>query len=146
MATVREFFSMLPGESGESRERSAKQDGWLLRWKDHKGKWRTRIFRGDKRNADKLLRGIVYEVEQITSGLKQAPEKSMSLEKAISMYLSHLAATKHAGSTIRRYAKTYKVFQGFLHRDIQLQAVKRRDVERFQGDRLKTCTTSRGSD
>lgn len=90
MATVREYFPLLPQEPGKPRERMKKQDGWLIRWRNEKGKWRTRIFRGDKRNADKLLRGIVYEVEQIASGLKQAPERSMSLAKAVSMYLSHL--------------------------------------------------------
>ena len=140
MATVRAYYPLLPKEPGNTRERAKEQDGWQIRWKDHYGKWRTKIFRGDERSAKKILQRIVSEVEQITSGLKQAPEQSMSLDKAVEMYLSHLKATKHAPGTIQRYQKTYRVFQGFLPRNVELQASKRRDIERFQGERLKTCT------
>jgi len=64
----------------------------------------------------------------------------MILSKAISGYLKHLGAIKRAETTIERYAKTYRAFMGYLPRGIKLQDIRRRDIERFRGKRLETCT------
>ena len=141
MATLRKYFPLLlETEPGNPRQRSSKQDGWQLRWKDHRGKWRTKVFRGDKRSAEKFLQRIVSDVDQIAAGQKAPPEKSMSLAGAVELYLAHLSATNHAPATITRYRKSIKAFLGILPLRAQLQQIKRRDVERFRVERLKTCT------
>ncbi len=140
MASIRPYHPLLPAKPGEKRERSTKQDGWQLSWKDHRGKWKTRVFRSDQKNAEKLLRRIVAEVDEITAGLKAPPEKAITLSKAIQLYLKHLDSTKRSPATIARYTKSYKVFERFMPRDIRVGQIKRRDIERFRAIRLETCT------
>ena len=141
MATLRAYYPLLQeANPGKPRQRSKAQDGWQLRWKDHRGKWRTKVYRGDKRSAEKFLQRIVSEVDQIAAGLKAPPEKTMSLTSAVDLYLAHLSATQHSPATVTRYAKSYRAFLEWLPRSAQLQQVKRRDIERFKAERLKTCT------
>jgi len=143
MATIRAYYPLLPAkEKGEKRVRSTKQDGWQLRWKDHKGKWHTQNKHGDKRNAEKLLARIVSEVEDVVDGLKPPPEQSMKLDTALSMYLHHIEATNHSPSTVTRYGKSFRAFQGHLPGNFKLQQVKRRDIERFRAERLEDCTVN----
>ena len=143
MATLRKYYPLLPAvKKGDKRKRSTKSDGWLLRWKDHKNKWQTMTFRGDKRNAEKALSRIVGAVDEIKAGVKAPPERSMKLEKALSLYLHHIEATNHSPATVKRYGKSYRAFQSHFPRTVQLQQIKRRDMERFRAERLEDCTVN----
>ena len=140
MASIRPYHPFTTDPKTGNRHRSDKPEGWLLNWKDHRGKWRQKVFRGDKRSAEKFLQRIASEVDQITAGIKPPPERSIGLDKAISTYLRHLERTKRSPATVRRYAKSHKVFQRFMPSAVKLQDIRRRDIERFRAMRLETCT------
>ncbi|MFC1746844.1 phage integrase SAM-like domain-containing protein, partial [Candidatus Neomarinimicrobiota bacterium] len=140
MATIRPNNPLTTEAKSGKRVRSSKADGWQLNWKDHNGKWRQKVFRGDKRSAEKFLQRIVSEVDEIKAGIKPPPERSMDLERAITMYLGHLERTKRSPATIKRYTKSYKVFRRFVPSGIKLQEIRRRDIERFRAIRSETCS------
>jgi len=139
MAKVSPHYPKVSEPGSGDRSRGKKQDGWLLRWKDHNNKWRQKTFRGTRIDADKFLNSIVVKVDRITAGLEPPPERSMSLADAIKLYTDHLHRLKRSDDTVARYLRTYKPFQLFLSTSIKLQEIKRRHIERFRGWRLESC-------
>ena len=102
MASLNPHYPLLPASPGEKRQRSQERDGWLLRWKDHRGRWRSKIFRGNKRSGEKFLARIVAEVDEIAAGLKPPPETAFALSKAVQIYLRHLEGSNRAPATVIR--------------------------------------------
>ena len=139
MATIKPNYVLKTDPESGNRFRSKTQDGWLLRWKDHNGRWKMKTFRGTRRDAQKFLDSIVVRIDRIVSGLEVPPERSMSLTAAINQYTDHLVRSKHPQDTVDRYLRSYKPFLLFLPRGIKLQSIKRRHIERFRLWRLESC-------
>ena len=139
MATIKPNYVLKTDLESGNRFRSKTQDGWLLRWKDHNGRWKMKTFRGTRRDAQKFLDSIVVRIDRIVSGLEVPPERSMSLTAAINQYTDHLVRSKHPQDTVDRYMRSYKPFLLFLPRGIKLQSIKRRHIERFRLWRLESC-------
>ena len=145
MSTVKPYFPLKNDPNNPNRRiRSINPlpDTWLLRWKNHQEIWKTKVFRGSIRDAQKALQKIVVETEQIRHGLKLAPERAISLREAIQHYIDHLVSNTHPKATIARYNRTYRVFTAFLSKEIMLNDIKRRDVENFRDMRIQKCTLS----
>jgi len=138
MATIRPYYPMK--QSAGKRYRSEQADGWLLSFKDHTGKWREKVYRGDRESADILVKRLESEAYEISAGLRKAPEQNQTLAIAIEEYLYHLRRTGRAIATVDRYSKTYKVFKRIMPHDICIQDIKRRDIERFRIARLESVT------
>ncbi|MFA7710860.1 MAG: tyrosine-type recombinase/integrase [Candidatus Neomarinimicrobiota bacterium] len=145
MSTVKPYFPLIndPDNSGK-RIRSTKPlpDTWLLRWKNHQGIMKTKVFHGSRKDSEKALQKIVVETDQIRQGLKPAPEKTISFHQAIQLYITHLSSCKYPQATIDRYNKTYRVFKSFLKKDVLLSEINRREIETFRDMRIQKCTQS----
>ena len=150
MATYRPYYpwkvtgKTQPQKQGDpvkyKKKKAKKPDGFILEWKNHLGKMQSKVVRVSGKEAQQILNKIVSETDQITSGIKPPPEKSIKLRTAIDVYLKHLCNTNHAPTTVSRYECSLNPFQAFLQRDIKVKDILRRDIERFKIQRLESCT------
>jgi len=145
MATVKPFYPLVanPDNPGH-RIRSSKPvtDTYLLRWKNHKDKWQSKIFHGTRISAEKLLNKIVAEVDEILAGLKAPPEKTIRLSDAFEGYIKHLESINRSPATIYRYRYSFIAFRKFFSKDSKLHQITRKDIERFRLERAKECTNT----
>ncbi len=137
MASIRPNYRFV--KSGGRYTRTDERDGWLLNWKDHSGRWRQRIYHGNRTDGESLLHKMATEANQIEAGLKSPAGSALSLPEAFSQYLKHLKGVKCSPDTIIRYEKSYSAFLGLQPRDIKLRKIRRVDIERFRAKRLETC-------
>ena len=96
MASLNPHYPLIPASPGEKRQHSQERDSWLLRWKDHRGRWRSKLFQGNRRSGEKFLARILSEVDEIAAGLKPSGETAFALSKAVQIDLRHLDGSNRA--------------------------------------------------
>jgi integrase/recombinase XerD len=138
MAYIRIYYRRV--KNPETDEVQKIRAGWRLNWKDHHGVWRSKVHRGDRKSAEKYLQSITAEVDQINAGLVSPPERKMLFEIVIEEYLKYLRSIHRAETTTSRYGKSMKAFNKSQPRGLQLDQIKRRNIEQFRVSRLETCT------
>lgn len=114
--------------------------GWRLFWKDHHNRWKSEVFKGDKKGAERYLQSLVAEVDRINAGLVAPPERKMQLSKVVDLYLSYIGSIGRAEATIARYGKSLRAFIRALPKHHELGQIQRRDIEQFRVLRLQTCS------
>lgn len=134
MAYLRPYYPQVKVPGSKKRKPSDKQGGWRLNWKDHNGKWRSKVFRGDRKKAEKYLHNLESEVDQINAGLKASPEQRMTFVNAFDMYLKYLG-DQRAPSTYKRYKSSLNAFKCTLPRGIQISQMTRQNIESFRARR-----------
>ncbi len=139
MATVRANYPLLPKDKDGNRARSTKQDGWLLRWKDHHRKWRSKTFKGSRIQSEKALNALLVKVDGINANLIQLPEKTIELDTALQMYAKYLKGERRSLGTIERYAYSFLAFKNHIPGNTQIQLITREDIDRFKDARAKDC-------
>ncbi len=142
---MRPYFPLVsdPSNPGKRiRSKKLEKDAWVIRWKDYRGKWRTRVRRGPKRKAELWLLESQKNAEDIRDGYSPPPIKLLSIAEVHKNYLAELTAKKRSDDTIIRYKGSYAAFTKSISGTIQIKDVTQHDIHRFRSERLDsdTCT------
>ena len=140
MASFRPYYGHAKSSKSEERGSTKDHTAWRFQWKDHNGRRRSKVFRGDYTSAEKHLQAIVIEVDKINAGLIAPPERKMLLGIVTDRYLDFVENIGRSPSTVTRYGKSLKVFKKFAPNGSQLGEIRRSNIEQFRVERLQTCT------
>ncbi len=124
------------------RSQKPEQDAWVIRWKDYRGKWRTRVRRGPKRKAELWLLESQKKTEDIRDGYSPPPIKLLSMAEVHKNYLAELRAKSRSDDTITRYTGSYTAFKKSVSGTIQIKDITQHDIHRFRSARLDSDTCS----